>query len=122
MDLEALRDYCLSLKGTSEDMPFGEDTLVFRVLGKIFLLTGINAEPLTANMKCDPERAIELRETYSDIVPGYHMNKVHWNTVTLDALPAPFLKTLIAHSYDLVAASLKKADREFLKSVTKASD
>ena len=114
MDLEQLRTACLALKGTSEDMPFGEDILVFRVMGKIFLLTGINADPPTANMKCDPERAIELRETYSDIVPGYHMNKKHWNTVMLDALPTPFLHDLIRHSYDLVAASLKKNEREAL--------
>jgi predicted DNA-binding protein (MmcQ/YjbR family) len=117
MDLEQLRAECLALKGTSEDMPFGEDMLAFRVMGKIFLLTGINADPPAANMKCDPERAIELREMYSDIVPGYHMNKVHWNTVTLDALPTPFLQDLIRHSYDLVAASLKKAEREALNSL-----
>ena len=115
MDIEQYRSFCLSQRGASEDFPFDEDTLVFRVANKIFALTSITANPLTSNMKCDPERAIDLRENYPDaITGGYHMNKKHWNTVEIESLPDALVKELVRHSYDLIVASLKKADREAL--------
>jgi predicted DNA-binding protein (MmcQ/YjbR family) len=115
MHIEALRDYCLSLPKVTEDFPFDESTLVFRVGGKIFLLTDID-EGKSFNAKCDPERAIELRETYPDaIFPGYHMNKKHWNTVWLDGqLDPALLLDLIKHSYDLILKSLPAKKREEL--------
>jgi predicted DNA-binding protein (MmcQ/YjbR family) len=119
MDLETLRTYTLSKKAVTEDMPFGEDTLVFRVLGKIFALTSLDTvrkdsfgEGCRVNLKCDPDYAIELREQYDDITPGFHMNKKHWNTVICDnALDDKFIKSLIDHSYDMVVKSLPKAQR-----------
>ena len=107
MNLETLRDYCLSLPAVTEDTPFGEDTLVFRVKGKIFLLTSLKSESLSFNVKCDPDYAIELREKYPFVKPGYHMNKKHWNTINSEepisvALVTPWIK----HSYDLIVASL----------------
>lgn len=112
MDLETLRTYTLSKKAVTEDMPFGEDTLVFRVLGKIFALTGLDIEGCRVNLKCDPDYAIELREQYDDIIPGYHMNKKHWNTVICDnALDDKFIRSLIDHSYDMVVKSMPKAQR-----------
>ena len=118
MNLEYLREYCLSKKGVTEGFPFGGDTLVFKVLGKMFAATGIDEEEFRVNLKCDPERAIELREEYEDIIPGYHMNKKHWNTVYLEKdLPGELKQELIDHSYDLVVKSLKKADREILENL-----
>jgi predicted DNA-binding protein (MmcQ/YjbR family) len=116
MDIESLRSYCLSLKGVSEDTPFGPDTLVFRVIGKIFALTGLDNADCRVNLKCAPEYALELREAHPDsILPGYHMNKKHWNTVVCDnGLEDAFIKKLIAHSYDLVVQSLKKAEKAAL--------
>lgn len=115
MDLESLRLYCLSQKAASEDMPFGEETLVFRVLGKIFALTSLDTEGCRVNLKCDPEYALELREQYADIQPGYHMNKKHWNTVLCEnGLDDKLIKSLIDHSYNLVVKSLPKAQREGL--------
>ncbi len=115
MNIEQLRDYCLAKKGSTEGFPFGEDTLVFKVMGKIFALVNLARIPLSVNLKCDPERAVELRETYEDIEPGYHMNKKHWNTVFLrGAIPDAEVREMIDHSYALVAGSLRKADREAL--------
>jgi predicted DNA-binding protein (MmcQ/YjbR family) len=112
MDLEFLRNYCLSKNGVSEDFPFDETTLVFRVGGKIFALTDVENIPFSINLKCDPEKAVELRELHESIVPGWHMNKKHWNTVFPDkSLPLKLLKELIDHSYDLVFNSLKKTDK-----------
>jgi predicted DNA-binding protein (MmcQ/YjbR family) len=104
MDIEALRAYVLQKPGVTEGFPFGEDTLVFKIKEKIFLLTGLDSSPLQFNVKCDPDKAIELREEYPDsILPGYHMNKKHWNTVIVDgSVPNRLLKELIDHSYDLV--------------------
>ncbi len=108
MDIESFRAYCLSKEGVSESFPFDEDTLVMKVWGKIFALTSLS-EPFSINLKCDPERAIELRERYPCVNPGYHMNKAHWNTVIIDgSLNDVFLKALIDHSYDLVAAGGRK--------------
>ena len=115
MDLESLRNYCLSKKSASEDMPFGEDTLVFRVLGKIFALTSLDTEGCRVNLKCNPEYAIELREKFEDIQPGYHMNKKHWNTVNCEnGLDSALIKSLIDHSYDLIVQSMTKAQRDLL--------
>jgi len=115
MHIEAFREYCLSKKGATEEFPFDEKTLVFKVMGKMFAATGLGSEEFTVNLKCDPVYAIELREEYEDVRPGYHMNKKHWNTVLFDnSLEDDFLIELINHSYDLVVKGLKKADREFL--------
>lgn len=116
MNIEDLRTYCLSKKGSSEDLPFDDVTLVFRVMGKIFAITPLDSEIPTVNLKCDPERAISLRTEYENaILPGFHMNKKHWNTVSLDeGLGQTLIKELVDHSYDLVAQSLKKALRQEL--------
>ena len=115
MNIEDFREYCLAKKASSEDFPFGPDTLVMRVGGKLFALTGLDGERFTVNLKCDPDRAVELREEHSEIIPGWHMNKKHWNTVDFEgSLDGRMLRELIDHSYDLVAQSLKKADREAL--------
>ncbi len=114
MDIEQYRNYCLSKLGTSEDLPFGPDTLVMKVGGKLFALSSIDHFE-SINLKCDPERAVLLREEYVQIKPGYHMNKKHWNTVTLDGLKESFLKELIDHSYELVRDSLPRKLRESLE-------
>ncbi len=112
MNIEELRDYCISKKGVTESFPFDEVTLVFKVGNKMFALTNLDGEP-SINLKCDPERAIELREQYSSIIPGYHMNKTHWNTVIIDSsIPIKLLTELIDHSYKLILDSLPKAKRE----------
>jgi len=104
MNIEGIRAYCLSKPNTEEAMPFGDTVLVFKVKGKIFLLTSLDREPLQFNVKCDPERAIELREEYACVLPGYHMNKKHWNTVIIDGtLSNKQLKEMIDHSYKLVS-------------------
>ncbi len=109
MNIEDLRLYALSLADADEGFPFGEDTLVFKVAGKIFLLVGISSSLLEFNVKCNPDRAIELREEYECIKPGYHMNKKHWNTITVDGtLTNKQLKEMVSHSYSLVAPKKKK--------------
>ena len=109
MNLEELREYCLSLPHVTEDMPFDEDILVFRICNRIFVLTSLESVPLRVSLKCDPERAIALREQYPDkIVAGYHLNKKHWNTVLLDSLPLSLIKEMIQHSYDQVLANVPK--------------
>lgn len=106
MDIEAIRAYCLSKKGTDEGFPFGDTTLVIKVGGKIFILINLDGDP-SMNLKCDPDRAIELREENPAIIPGYHMNKKHWNTVILDgSLSKKLILEMIDHSYDLVLQSL----------------
>jgi predicted DNA-binding protein (MmcQ/YjbR family) len=103
MNIEELRDYVLSLKGVEEGFPFGEDTLVFKVNKKIFLLVSLSSVPLQFNVKCDPARAIELREEYSCVLPGYHMNKKHWNTIIVEGtLSKTQLRDFIKDSYELV--------------------
>ena len=115
MHVETYREYCLSKPGTEECFPFDESTLVFKVLGKMFALTGLNRETFAINLKCDPERAIELRGEYDDIQPGFHMNKKHWNTIECEGnVPNKLLEELIDHSYDLVVKSLPKAKRNTL--------
>ena len=103
MDIETLREYCLAKKAVTESFPFGEDTLVFKVLNKMFLLVSLSANPLQFNVKCDPDKAIELREQYDTVQPGYHMNKKHWNTVIADGtLSKKQIIELVDHSYNLV--------------------
>jgi predicted DNA-binding protein (MmcQ/YjbR family) len=115
MNIEQFQEYCLAKKASSEDFPFGPDTLVMRVGGKLFALTGLDSDRFTVNLKCDPDRAVELREQYPEIQPGWHMNKKHWNTVDFEgSLDGSLLRDLIDHSYDLVAQSLKKSEREAL--------
>jgi Uncharacterized protein conserved in bacteria len=102
MDIVTLRDYCISKKGASESFPFGDDTLVFKADGKIFALVNLDGD-LSINLKCDPEFAIDLRERYSSVIPGYHMNKKHWNTVILNgSVPDKEVFSWIDHSYELI--------------------
>lgn len=118
MDLEQLRTYCLSLPAVTESFPFDETTLVFKVSGKIFLLTDVDVFE-SMNLKCDPERVIELRERYAAVLPGYHMNKKHWNTVVMDgSIPNKLLLEWVRHSYDMVVASLPRKVREQLPPAT----
>ena len=119
MDIESLRQYCLSKKAVTEDLPFGDTTLVFRIGGKIFALMSLDTEGCQVNLKCAPERAVELREQFpDDILPGYHMNKKHWNTVHCDrSLDDSKVRELVGHSYDLVRASLPKTLREELENL-----
>ncbi len=119
MNIEEFRNYCIAKKGVEETFPFGEQTLVFKVLGKMYALTGLDEIECSANLKCDPEWAIELREQHpDDIAPGYHMSKKHWNTVRCEAgLDDGFIKKLIDHSYNLVVSSLPKKIQEELKTL-----
>ena len=105
MDIEQLREYVLQKPSVTEGFPFGEDTLVFKVKEKIFLLTGLDSSPLRFNIKCDPDKAIELREEFPDnILPGFHMNKKHWNTIVVgSAIPKKLLEKMIDDSYNLVS-------------------
>jgi predicted DNA-binding protein (MmcQ/YjbR family) len=113
MNIETLHTYCLAKKGVEASFPFGEDTLVFKVGGKIFLLTGLNSSPLQFNVKCHPEKAIEWREQYDAVQPGYHMNKKHWNTVVVDgSIPNKVIQQMIDDSYELVVQSLPKSIRD----------
>src|SRR6516164_342110 len=115
MDLESFREYCLNKAHVSEGTPFGEDVLVFRVGGKMFALAPLDEVPATANLKCDPDLALELRDRYEQVRPGYHMNKKHWNTVEIDSeIPDAELRRMIDHSYELVMQTLPKVGREQL--------
>ncbi len=110
MNIEQLQEYCLQKTNVEETLPFGPDTLVYKVNGKVFLLTGLDNHPLRFNVKCDPDRAIELREEYPEhVLPGYHMNKKHWNTVIADGtIPQKQIREFIDHSYELVRSKKKK--------------
>jgi predicted DNA-binding protein (MmcQ/YjbR family) len=115
MNIESFRNYCLAKKGVTEGCPFGPEVLVFKVMGKMFALAPIGAEELTINLKCDPERAIELREQHDEVQPGYHMNKQHWNTISCEgSLPDKLLYELTDHSYDLIVKSLPKRLLRFI--------
>ena len=117
MNIEEVRDYCLSKKGTTEEFPFDEVTLVFKVMGKMYVLGNLEGD-LSINLKCDPEKAISLREEYEAINPGYHMNKRHWNTVEMDgSLKPDFVKELIDHSYDLVVSKLTRKQKVDLENL-----
>ena len=105
VDLADFRAYCLTKSGASEETPFGEDVLVFKIAGKMFALASLDDVPPRVNLKCDPERALDLRDRYEEITPGYHMNKKHWNTIELSGgVPDAELRAMIDHSYDLVVA------------------
>ncbi len=118
MNIEEVRDYCLKKKGTSESFPFDEYTLVFKVVGKMYALASLKKREdgkHWINLKCEPERAIELRERYKEVTAGYHMSKKHWNTVTLDGtLGKEQICKWIDHSYELVAAKLTRKQKEEL--------
>jgi len=117
MNIESFYEYCLAKPGVEETFPFDQTTLVFKVLGKMFALTGLDSEAFTVNLKCDPERAIQLREQYPEaILPGYHMSKKHWNTVHFEeGLDEELLRELIDHSYDLVVLKMPLRDRKQLE-------
>lgn len=109
MTTEEIREYCLSKPGVEESLPFGPDVLVFKAGGKIFLLLPLDEELPQFNVKCDPDLAVELREQHPCVLPGYHMNKKHWNTVVVDgSVKKALLKEWIDHSFDLVANRKKK--------------
>jgi predicted DNA-binding protein (MmcQ/YjbR family) len=115
MNIEEYRDFCISKPGVSEGFPFDEKVLAFKVMGKIFALCDIEEFDFV-NLKCDPEKALEFRERYAGITPGYHMSKKHWNSVSMDgSVPDAKIRYLINHSYELIVASLPKKLREELK-------
>lgn len=112
MDAVEFREYCLTKPKATEGTPFGETVLVFKVAGKMFALMSLDEVPATANLKCDPDLALELRDRYEQVRPGYHMNKKHWNTVEIDSgIPEAELCGMIDHSYDLVVQSLPRVNR-----------
>lgn len=116
MDLEYFRQYCLSKKGVEETFPFDEVTLVFKVMGKMFAITGLDNPDFSVSLKCDPERSIELRETFEEIKPAWHMSKIHWNMIDCQgAVEDSLLRELIDHSYNLVVAGLPKKLRTELE-------
>lgn len=115
MDLPDVIEHCLSLPGAEETQPFGPEALVYKVAGKMFAVTVPEDFPPRINLKCDPKRAVELRDEHPAIRPGWHMNKRHWNTVVLDGtLPAAMVRSLVEHSYELVVAGLPRKTREKL--------
>ncbi len=116
MNLENFRTYCLAKPAVEETLPFGPDTLVMKVAGKVFALSGLDNPDFRLNLKCDPDRALELRERFPAIVPGWHMNKAHWNTVHVETgeLPDALVRDLIDHSYALVVSGLPKRVRSTL--------
>lgn len=108
MNIETIRDYCLSKKDAEETLPFGPDVIVFKVNNKVFLLLPLDTDELRFNVKCDPELALELREQYASVLPGYHMNKKHWNTVVVDgSIPSKKIMEWIDHSFDRVKGKKK---------------
>ena len=115
MDLAKFREYCLSKPAATEGTPFGPDVLVFKVGGKIFALASLDEVPAKANLKSDPDLALELRDRYEQVTAGYHMNKKHWNTVEIESgIPDIELRKMIDHSYELVVKSLPRKAREKL--------
>jgi predicted DNA-binding protein (MmcQ/YjbR family) len=110
---ETFREYCLGLEHTTEGTPFGPEVLVFKVKGKMFATLALEESPGRVNLKCNPDRALQLREQFSSILPGYHMNKTHWNTLVMDGeIPEDLFEELIKHSYQLIWESLPKKLRE----------
>lgn len=117
MNIEEYRDYCLRKAGVTEHFPFDDNTLVFKVMGKMFALADVDLFQ-SINLKCDPDRAVQLRESYSGIIPGYHMNKTHWNTVQMDgSVPDILAYELIDLSYDLIVSSLPKKIKDELSKI-----
>ncbi len=122
MTLDQIQHIALGLAGTSADEPFGPGVIVFRVMEKIFALVPTDSIPLQVNLKCDPERAVELRDRYEAVTPGYHMNKKHWNTVLLDgSVPAREVEEMILHSYNLILGGLSRKLRRELESISPAT-
>ena len=119
MDLDGLIAYCMDKPGVEETFPFDDQVLVFKIMGKMFAACNITEEPVRVNLKCNPEWAIELRDEYPDILPGYHMNKKHWNTVIISEgeLEQSLILKMIDHSYDLVVKSLTKAKKKELEEI-----
>ncbi len=118
MNVETTAEYCLSKKGVKEDFPFDEVTMTMKVMGKIFAFIPLDSEVFTIALKCDPERAIELRETHEEITEGFHLNKKHWNGVNCEGtLSDKLIKELIDHSYELVVKGLKKSEKELLSAL-----
>lgn len=116
MNIEEFREVCLSKKGVTEEFPFDESTLVFKVMGKMFALAPLERIPTQCNLKCDPEKSEILREEYDGaIIPGYHMSKKHWNTIFLEQIPPKLIKDLVDHSYDLVVSGLTKKLQQELR-------
>jgi len=116
MNIEQFREYCLQKKAVTEGFPFDENILVFKVAGKMFALTSLSSEEFRVNLKCNPEKAIELRESYENITAGYHMSKKHWNTVVLNnSISDNFFIELVDHSYNLVVKGLTKKVKEQFK-------
>jgi predicted DNA-binding protein (MmcQ/YjbR family) len=108
MNIEEFRKYCLSKKGVKEEMPFGDTTLVFKVIGKMFALTSLEGD-FSINLKCDPALALELREQYASVLPGYHMHKKHWNTIYVDgSISSNLIYAWIDHSYNIVIENFTK--------------
>jgi predicted DNA-binding protein (MmcQ/YjbR family) len=117
MDLQEAIDHCLQLPGTEETTPFGPEALVYKVAGKMFALAGIRNDVPGLNLKCDPDRALELRDEYEGITAGYHMSKKHWNTVSIDgSVPDELVRKMIEQSYALVVAGLSRKQRRLLES------
>lgn len=117
MNIELFREYCLSKKGVEETLPFGPEVLVYKVMGKMFALTGLD-DPDRCNLKCDPQRALDLRATYPSVIPGYHMSKQHWNTVIYNqGVPDKLIFELIDHSYQLIADSLTRKLKQELENL-----
>jgi predicted DNA-binding protein (MmcQ/YjbR family) len=111
----ALRRWCLARSGATEEFPFGERTSVFKVGGKMFALSALGEQPLRVSVKCEPDLAERLRDTYAAVAPGYHLNKRHWNTITLDgSLPDAVVRDMLEDSYDLVVAGLPRSERKRL--------
>ena len=115
MDAEELRRHCLSFAGAAETFPFGPENSVFKVAGRIFALSRLDGDPLRLSLKCEPTLAEQLREAHAAVIPGYHLNKRHWNTVILDgSLPDAAIRDMVEDSYDLVVSSLSRARRRAL--------
>lgn len=117
LDIESLRNYCIGKEDVTEEFPFGPDTLVFKVNGRIFFLASLDEKPLCFNVKCHPDHAAELREKYEDVQPGYHMNKKHWNTVNAEGrVPTEELLCMIDQSYHLVSKNISQKKNKRRKS------
>lgn len=115
MNIEEFREYCLSKRYVTECFPFDEVTLVFKVADKMFALSGLNHKPTIVNLKCDPERSIQLREEFEDVIAGFHMSKKHWNTITIEGnISNEMIIELIDHSYDLVVKGMTKKKQKDL--------
>ncbi len=116
MNIEEFREYCLAKKGSGESFPFDEQALVFKVMGKMFAITGLEHQPAAVSLKCDPERSVALREEYDGRIYGaFHMNKLHWNSILIESVPRDLTKELIDHSYELVVKKLTKKARTDLE-------